>query len=209
MFAATQLHRIDSNHFSLDLLERYWKTEKNNEPAETFVLSDIVEEALQKLEKTCRHNGERYEIGLLWKTDVHPPNNYYPALNRVRTLEKRLTRNPESWSEDKIRRNSAESAAWKNFTFWLNVENPKQPGNVRRVASAASKYNKGSLNPNFPVGPDLLANLLELILRFRENTVGVLPDIEGMLGKSQSAPKVNHRRSTRFPWMSDNIILKI
>ena len=28
-------------------------------------------------------------------TDVHLPNKYYAALNRVRTLEKRLTRNPK------------------------------------------------------------------------------------------------------------------
>ena len=47
------------------------------------------------LKKTCRHNGERYENGLPWKTDVNLPNNYYAALNRLRSLEKRSTRNPE------------------------------------------------------------------------------------------------------------------
>ena len=78
------------------MLEQYWSIEKTaNEPAESIVLSDVDNEALQILEKTCRHNGERYEIGLPWKTDVNLPNNYYAALNRVRFLEKRSTRNTE------------------------------------------------------------------------------------------------------------------
>ena len=78
------------------MLEQYWSIEKTaSEPAKSFVLSDVDNEALQILEKTCRHNGERYEIGLPWQTNVNLPNNYYAALNRVRSLEKRLTRNPE------------------------------------------------------------------------------------------------------------------
>ena len=77
------------------MLEQYWSIEKTaSEPAESFVFSDVDNEAVQILEKTCRHNGERYEIGLPWKTDVQLPNNYYAALNRVRSLEKRLIRNP-------------------------------------------------------------------------------------------------------------------
>ena len=71
------------------MLEQYWSIEKTaSDPAESF-LSDVDKEALQTLERTCRHNGERYEIGLPWKTDVQLPNNYYAALNRVRSLKKR------------------------------------------------------------------------------------------------------------------------
>ena len=95
-FAATQLHRNDSDQFSPDVLERYWSIEKTaDERAETFGLSDFDKEAVQILEKTVATTLRTYEIGLPWKTDVHIPNNFYAALNRVLTLEKRSTLNPE------------------------------------------------------------------------------------------------------------------
>ena len=133
LFAATEIHRNAANQFPPDMLEQYWSIENTaKEPAKSFVLSNVDNEALQILEKTCRHNGERYEIGLAWKTDVNLPNNYYAALNRVRSLEKR----------------------------------------------------------------DLLANLLELNLRFREHAVGVLVDIEGMF--MQIAIRPEDQSALRF-----------
>ena len=96
LFAATEIHRNAADQFPADMLEQNWSIEKTtSELAESFVLSDVDIEALQILEKTCRHNSERFEIGLPWKTDVHLPNNYYAALKGVRSLEKRSTRNPE------------------------------------------------------------------------------------------------------------------
>ena len=96
LFPATEIHQNAANQFPPDMLGQYWSMEKTaSEPVKSFVLSDVDNEALQILEKTCRHNGERYEVGLPWKTDVNLPNNYYAALNRVRSLEKRSTRNPE------------------------------------------------------------------------------------------------------------------
>ena len=88
IFAATEIHRNAADQFPPDMIEQYWSIEKTtSEPAESFVLYDVDNEALQILEKTCRHNGEQYEISLPWKTDVHLPNKYYAALNRVRSLE--------------------------------------------------------------------------------------------------------------------------
>ena len=69
----------------------------------------------------------------------------------------------------------------------------KKPGNVRRVPNAASKFKDVSLNNALLTVPDLLTNLLEIILRFRKHLLGVLADIEGMFmqvairGEDQSA----------------------
>ena len=48
------------------------------------------------LEKTTRHNGERYEVGLLW-TDDNPnlPNNFFSAYQQFLSMEKRLSKDPE------------------------------------------------------------------------------------------------------------------
>ena len=220
LFATTEIHRNAADQFPPDILEHYWSIEKTaNEPAESFVLSDVDNEALQTLEKTCRHNGERYEIGLPWKSDVNLPNNYYAALNRVRFLEKSLTRNNElkkkfdetlntdlqkQYVTTVVMQNSPPEKIWYLPTH--PVENPNKPGKVRRVANAASKYKNESLNSNLLAGPDLLANLLELILRFREHAVGVLADIEGMF--MQIAIRPEDLSALRFLWMSDNYVLQ-
>ena len=62
------------------------------------------------------------------------------------------------------------------------------------------------MNSNLLAGPDLLANLLELILRFREYAVGVLADIEGMF--MQIAIHPEDQSVLRFLWMSDNYVLQ-
>ena len=61
-----------------------------------------------------------------------------------------------------------------------HVENINKPGKIRRVANAASKFRGHSLNSNFFTGPDLLNNLLGVLMRFREHPVAVLADIVGM-----------------------------
>ena len=60
------------------------------------------------------------------------------------------------------------------------VENPNKPGKVRRDANAAPKFRGQSLNTNLLTGPDLLNGLLGVLMRFRENQIAVLADIEGM-----------------------------
>ena len=80
---------------STDFLEHYWNVEKiATEPTQKFVLSTDDKEALQILQDTCRHNGERYEIGLPWKHDTPLSNIYFAALSQLRSLEIRFRENP-------------------------------------------------------------------------------------------------------------------
>ena len=60
------------------------------------------------------------------------------------------------------------------------VVNPNKPGKVCRVANAAAKFKGQSLNSNLITGPDLLNNLVGILLRFHENPVAILSDIESM-----------------------------
>ena len=59
------------------------------------------------------------------------------------------------------------------------VVNPNKPGKVRREANAASKFGGQSLN-NLITRPDLLNNLVGILLRFSEDPVAILSDIEGI-----------------------------
>ena len=84
------------------------------------------------------------------------------------------------------------------------VTNPNKPGKVRRVANAASKFRGESLNTNLLTGPDLLNNLVGVLLRFREHPVSVLSDIEGTF--MQIAVRQEDQSALRFLWMIDNSI---
>ena len=84
------------------------------------------------------------------------------------------------------------------------VENPNKPEKVRRVANAASIFKGTSLNDNLLTGPDLLTDLLELILRFREHAIGVLADIEGMF--MQIAIRPEDQSALRFLWLEDDFV---
>ena len=84
------------------------------------------------------------------------------------------------------------------------VKNPNQPGKSRQVANAASKFKGCSLITSLLTGPDLLADLLELILRFREHAVGVFADIGSMF--VQIATPKEDQSALRLLWLEDNII---
>ena len=81
------------------------------------------------------------------------------------------------------------------------VVNPNKPGNVRRVANAAIDFRGQSLNSNLITGPDLLINLVGNLLRFRENPVAILSDIECMFMKI--AIRHKDHSALRFLWPNE------
>ena len=211
-------HETSSQSASTDILEHYWNVEKiATEPAQKDALSTHDKEALLILQDTCRHNGERYEIGLPWKRDTPLPNNYFAALSQLRSLEKRFREHPQKKAKfDETLQKDLEKGYVKQVKMqhppppriWYlpthPVENPNKPGKVRRIANAASKFKGVSLNNALLTGPDLLANLLEIILRFRKHPVGVLADIEGMF--MQVAIREEDQSALRFLWLKDGIV---
>ena len=81
------------------------------------------------------------------------------------------------------------------------VLNPTKPGNVRRVLNGAALFHKQSLNSALMAGPDLLQNLLYIILKFRQHRYAVSADIEGMF-LQVGVPDKGHT-SLRFLWRED------
>ena len=84
------------------------------------------------------------------------------------------------------------------------VFNPNKPGKVRRVAKSAAKFNGQSLNSILITGPDLLNNLVGILLRFRENPVAILSDFEGMF--MQIAIRHEGQSALRFLWPNEEIV---
>ena len=114
------------------------------EPPQNNALPTHDKEALQILQDTCHHNGERYEIELPCKCDMPLRNNYFAPLSQLCSLEKRFrlshqkkVKLDETLQKDQGRfyvepvkvENLLSPRIWYLFTH--PVENPNEPGKVR------------------------------------------------------------------------------
>ena len=129
---------------------------------------------------------------MLWiDSNVSLPNNYYSSLSQFKTLERRLSKDPELRERyvDTIREDISKGYVVtvephdprKRFDRKWHlphhpVINPNKPGKVRRVLNGASKFHSTSLNKSLY----LLQNLIFVLLRFLEHKYAVSADIEGM-----------------------------
>ena len=128
------------------------------------------------------------------------------TLPRTPAEESQIRRNLGEGSRKRLRETNQNATSAAPRIWYLSthpVENPNKPGKARRVANTASKFKGVSLNNALLTGPDLLANLLEIILRFRKHPVGVLADIEGMF--MQVAIRED-QSALRFLWLEDGIV---
>ena len=153
--------------------------------------------AQEILETTTLRNGQRYDVGMLWADDeIQLPNNYFLALVQLKSLEKRLSRDTslkENYANT-IREDlgkgylitvpDSHKVEQRSDKEWYlphhPVINPNKPGKVRRVLNGAAKFHGTSLNKSLLTGPDLLQNLIHVLLRFRQHQFAVSADIEGM-----------------------------
>ena len=81
------------------------------------------------------------------------------------------------------------------------VLNPNKPGTVRRVLHGAAKFHGASLNNSLITGPDLLQNLIYVLLRFPQHPYAVSADIDGMFLKVGVVP--SDQPSGGFLWRED------
>ena len=82
-----------------------------------------------------------------------------------------------------------------------HVINPNKPEKVRRALNGAAKFKGTSLNKSLLTDPDLLQNLIHVLLRFRQHQFAVSADIEGMFFQV-GVPDCDHP-SLRFLWRED------
>ena len=154
--------------------------------------------ALNMLQNTISFKEGKYESRLLWKEDrVNLPNNRQLAVQRLQSLEKRLARNEDLKTEDHktvkqymdnnhsskfppddLTPEKASTTPFINYIPHHAVLNQYKPDKVRVVYDAAAKYRNCSLNDHLLKGPDLLNNLVSIVIRFRLGQFAVTSDIE-------------------------------
>ena len=85
-----------------------------------------------------------------------------------------------------------EQDAVKETTVWYlphhPVFHPQKPEKVRVVFDCAAKFKGTSLNDQLLQGPDLTNGLLGVIIRFRQEPVAMVANVEGMFHQVWVAP---------------------
>ena len=200
-----------------ELIQQFWRIESEGIQPGNKPSSFLDQKFIQIVKNSINFNGQSFEIQLPWKENSYLENNYFSALSQVKSLNRRLERNPQ------LRDNYMKTLQYdleKNYVkpvemqdpppdrIWYlphqPVENHNKPGKVRRVANVASKFRGQSLNTNLLTGADLLNSLLGVLMRFRENQFAVPADIEGKF--IQIAINQTDQSALRFLWINDNEI---
>lgn len=166
------------------------------------------------LETTTTRVNDRFETGLLWKSNqIRFPPSLLLATSRMECLERKMRKNPEVANnlrslirdyEEKgyIRQLNKEEIQNRSSITWylpvFPVINSNKPGKVRLVWDAAATVDGISLNSALLKGPDQLNSLLFVLYRFRERHVAVTGDIKEMF--HQVKIKKQDQDAQRFLW---------
>ena len=203
MFVHTSSQQKGDRELSASLAD-WWSTEAFGTLAGAEpVLPPEEEKAMKILEKTTRHCGDRYEVGLLWKDEeVVMPDNYAMACQRLKSLEKSLMRDPKKAElygevlegyvkQGYARKLEPEEMKEESSKRWIlphhAVMRPEKP-KPRVVFDAAAELNGTSLNSELLKGPDLLQNLAAVLLRFRQEKCALVADVHQMFHQIRVRP---------------------
>ena len=144
-------------------------------------MSSDDKQALKILQTGTVKEESHYKTPLLWDGKPNLPNNRAMAVSRLHSTEKKLKTNPElaKKHQDVIsdyvakghaRKMTPEEATITSSKTWYlphhAVLNPNKPGKVQVVFDAASRFDGVSLNDKLLTGPDLLHNLVGILIRF-------------------------------------------
>ena len=210
------VHRAKAADEMHEFIQEWWKTESfgtkfGNESS----MSAEDRRALDILRETTRKVGNHYEVGLLWKSDdVKMPNNYNAALRRLMSTERSLNKQPKKAAayeealmgyvnKGHARKLTATETAHTSPKTWFlphhGVSNPNK-SKLRIVFDAAATCKGICLNDMLLTGPDMLQNLVGILMRFREERVALMADITEMF--HQVRVRTEDQPALTFLWRS-------
>ena len=139
------------------------------------------------------------------------PNNRKIAELRLHNLKKRFKHDKKShkvytnFMQDMINKGHAEVQDEKKCQqgkVWYiphhAMFHPSRPGKIRAVSDCSAEWHGISLNKSLTSGPDLTNQIIGVLIKFREEPVAVMADIETMFYQVFVAEK--HRSLLSFLW---------
>lgn len=143
------------------------------------------------------------------------PNNRAVAVQRALNLKKRFSRDVKFYGEyvafmdDLLKKDyavkldGAERAPTEGRTWYLPHHGVRHPTKqkLRVVFDCGASFQGTSLNQQLLQGPDLTSSLVGVLLRFRQETVAVMADVEAMF--HQVRVRSEDTDLLRFLWWPD------
>ena len=179
-------------------------------------------ESLNKMKNSvCLVNGH-YSVGMLWKNeDPWLPGNRRMVEVRLQSLKRKLKRDENfHWkyrdfmdnlvSKGYARKLTAEEAEIRSRRTWYlphhGVFHHQKKDKIGVVFDTAALHDGVSLNSQLRQGPDLTNSLLGVLLRFRQDPIALVADIERMFNQVKVPPE--DADALRFLWWEDNNLEK-
>ena len=177
--------------------------------AEEYSWNDL--KFLKVMEEEIKTVQGHYMLPLpLRDSSVILPDNRYQALTRLLQLKKRFLKDNNFFNDYK---DFMEEMVTKGYakpvdtpppagkTWYIphfSVYDPNKPGKIRVVFDCSAEYKGVSLNQQLISGPDLANQLIGVLMRFRQEQVAIIADIEKMF--YQVLVPENQRSLLRFWW---------
>lgn len=206
-FVTSEMSGSNSNDVS-----RFWDLETIGIKPDKEVHESVI--------SNLKFNGQRYSVGLPWRENHdHLPNNYDLSLKRMQGQIRRLNKDPELLREydsiikaqekagiiERVSTNSSRCPESKihYIPHQAVVRRMAETTKVRIVYDASAKVQKFnvSLNDCLHAGPSLNPLLLDILLRFREQRIALVADIEKAFLNIEIHDE--DRNSLRFLWVED------
>ena len=197
------------------LVEQFWSVESYGtmKPHDKENMTK-KKKTIKILETTTTKRGNRYEVGLLWKEN-NPILNYNKgmAAHRFHLTERKFTKNNElaikfkdtineyiskGYAGNLSQKEANRTLPITNYIPHHGIQNPNKPGKLRVVFDAAAYFNNSCLNDHLLSGPDLLNNLVGVLLRFRDGKYAAVSDIEQIFHQINLRPE--DQDALRFLW---------
>ena len=173
------------------------------------------ERELKLIEDGLHHTGEYWQAKYPWiKNPNDLPDNYFAAKGMLISTEKRLQRKTENANlyqhqiEDMLERGVARKLSqdeinlYKGPIHYLSHHEVMKPDSTstpcRIVFNSSANYQGHVLNNYWAKGPDLINNLLDILIRFREKPVPLIGDISKMYHSVKISGLDQHTH--RFLW---------
>ena len=195
-------------------LKRFWESE-------SVGIDSLESESLpaeHDFVRNIRFTGTRYEVGLPWKADrVQIDDDYELCRNRLRSLHRKLLKDPKNLDEYNksieeqlasgiVERVPASDKDHDNIHYLPHhcvIRQDKVTTKLRVVydGSATTESRNYSLNDCLLTGPNLIPQIFDMLVKFRQNKIGLVSDIEKaflMIGIDKE-----DRDMLRFLWLKD------
>ena len=182
-------------------LSDFWSIEsmgvKNNCDCPPSTMSKTEKDEYDVIYNSCEKKGNQWMVPYPWRKDPRLlPDNHVQAEKILESTEKRLAKNSEyakvydQQMNEMVEMGFSRKLSEEELSSYqgpihyvshhavVRKENKSTP--VRIVFNSSASFQGHILNDNWLKGPDLLNNILGVLIRFRESDIAVIGDISKM-----------------------------